>query len=96
MTDKIRAALELAVSHGTAGQNSRLGNESAEDVVRGKIQIHVYGKLERIDKDGVVEYYLRIGEDPQGHGSNGVSFFEKNVITAYRPPSGIVTILLRG
>ena len=71
----------------------RLVNESSEDMTKDKVQIHCHGCLEYHDDE---EFYVRIGEDPHGHGSNGVSFFPSNVLDIEKQPSGIWLIVLQG
>ena len=60
----------------------------------GRIKIHCHGKLE-FDPDDK-EFYVRVGEDPQGHGCNGVAFSGQNVLEVFRQSSGIIEITLKG
>lgn len=71
---------------------ARLVN-NADEQSEGTPRLHVHGKLEGPDDDG--EFYVRIGEDQQGHGSNGVSFKPEDVLDVYRQPSGIVLVCIK-
>ncbi len=76
------------------GQHVRLVNNTDAQMDSGKVRIHCHGKLEFDEEDK--EFYVRIGEDANGHGCNGVGFVESNVLETYRQPSGIIEITLKG
>lgn len=77
-------------------EHVRLVNESQDEPEPGLVQIQIHGKLERHEDNGFVEYYVRVGEDPQGAGSNGITFSTHNIRELFRAPSGIHTIVLKG
>jgi hypothetical protein len=78
----------------SVGKLVRVVNWSSEEMEKDKVQIHAHGKLERDEDDG--SFYVRIGENPEGHGCNGITFFAANVSECFRQPSGITTIVLKG
>lgn len=58
-----------------------------------RVRILAHGKLEAPDEDG--EFFVRIGDDPQGHGINGIGFYLDNVSSVFRQSSNILDIILK-
>lgn len=89
MANKIVQQLQAIV-----GTHVRVTNDSDEQMTDGQIHIHVHGKLEYCDDDD--SYYVRINEDPRGHGCNGIGFWPANVIEVGKESSGIYRVSLKG
>jgi hypothetical protein len=87
---KTKAHIELLTKF--IGHHCRLVNWASEETWPDKVAIHVHGKLEFEEEYG--SYYIRIGEDPAGHGSNGITFYPANVAEVFKQPSGIIAIIL--
>lgn len=75
------------------GAHVRLCNVAEEQMEENKMQIHVHGTLEHSDEDN--SFYVRIGEDPCGHGCNGITFKAAHVTEVSKQPSGIIYICLK-
>lgn len=78
------------------GQHVRLVNDASVQMESDRVQIHCHGKLEYDEDDQT--FYVRIGEDAQGHGCNGVGFKAQHVHSdngIFRQPSGIWEITLK-
>lgn len=73
------------------GRWVRLVNVADVDMRPEQVCIHVHGKLDYTDDDGV---YSVCTQDQQGHGTNSVSFQLHRVEGIFTQPSGIVEITL--
>lgn len=92
-----KAAMKHSIKD-AAGSHVRLVNETAVYGDPHKLRIHIHGKLEApLESEGeMAEWYVRIGDDPRGHGTNGIGFPANAVADVFRQPSGIWEITLKG
>lgn len=92
MANKMTPAEHLTAATGT---RVRLVNRADVESENG-VQIHTHGILHAPDDDGF--YTVIIGQDPDGHGTNSISFKLAHLETddgIFRQPSGIYEITLR-
>lgn len=73
------------------GEYVRLINVADNDMIPGRLRIHVHGRLEEPDEDG--EWTVRVKEC--GHGVSVIGFTPSHVEDIFRQPSGILHIMLR-
>lgn len=81
----------LSQLNAAVGEYVRLINLADNEGTRGKLRLHVHGKLEAPDDDG--EWTVRLKEC--GHGVSVIGFTPTQIEDLYRQPSGIFEITLR-